>query len=200
MKIIFALVLVLVLLPKAVLSQGALYLSNLGESSSGGYVGGGSQNFETGEASSGYILNSVTLQMGGYAPIASNFSVSIYSDNSGQVGVSVGLLSGNSDPETAGQYIYAASGIVLNSTTTYWIVAVCDSSSSNPLFPPGGYIWPSTMSSNYVSEDGWKIDNSGNPEFPTILQFALNATPVPEPSTVAIVGLGLIAVLRRRKN
>jgi hypothetical protein len=189
--------------PQIVLSQGTLYLSNLGESGTGFSVGGGNQSFETGVASNGYVLNSVTLLMGEWLGNASNFNVSIYSDNSGQAGTLLGALNGNNDPETAGQYIYTASGIILNSTTPYWIVASCDTGSPVPPFPPGGYAWQITHSPNYVSASGWSIDTSGNSSSAgsgLLLQFSVNATPVPEPDSFIFWGLGIAAILLRHKK
>jgi hypothetical protein len=190
-------------------AQGTLYLSNLGESGGDLSVQGGKQSFETGTASNGYMLNSITLLMGPWQGYASNFSVSIYNDNNGQAGVLISALDGNSDPETAGQYVYTATGIFLNSTTPYWIVATCDRSPSSPPFPLVGYSWQVTSSTNFVSADRWSVgsavvntpipvgDNS-----PRLLQFALNATQVPEPSVFALGGLalGLARVARRSRS
>ena len=170
--------------PQVVLAQGVIYLSNLNIFGNGFSVGGGSQSFQTGVASDGYILNWITLSMGEYLPNASNFNISLYSDDIGQAGVLIGALSGDTDPETAGQYVYTASDILLDSLTTYWIVATCDSSSPNIISPPDGYTWQMANSLDYASANGWNIDNSGNSSLigNGLLQFAVNATPVPEPN------------------
>jgi hypothetical protein len=174
-------------------AQGTLYISNLGEPGSGFSVGGGSQSFQTGVASNGYILNSITLLMGDWLGNASNFVVSINSDNSGQPGTILANLSGNGDPETAGQYVYAASSLTLNSNTTYWIQATCDSSSLGPLFPPGGYAWQITTSPNYTSADGWNTSGVGNSVGNGwLLQFGVSATAVPESNSSALTVLGLV--------
>jgi len=180
-------------------SQGTIYLSNLGESGAGFSVGGGSQQFATGLSSNGFALNSVTLVMGAMLDNASNFAVSIFDDNVGTPGNLLGLLNGNSDPRTAGEYAYTNAGLILASSTTYWIVASCDSSSPNPpIMPPGGYTWQETLSQNILASGGWSA-GIGNTGFTgTTFQFAVNATPVPEPSTCALFGVAAFLFPRRK--
>ena len=181
-------------------AQGTLYLSNLGESGTGFVVGSGSQSFVTGTASNGYALNYITLFMGNMLDNASNFNVLVYNDNGGQVGIPLGTLNGNNNPSTAGQYNYTASNLVLTSNTTYWIVTTCDSSSPGNPLPPGGYTWKFTLSQNYSSSGNWSI-GPGNVGFGgSVFQFAVNATPAPEPSVCALFGFGLTTILFRRRN
>ena len=148
-------------------------------------------SFETGISSIDKILNSITLLMGDFLPDASNFNVSVHSDNAGQAGILVGALSGNTDPETAGQYVYTASDIILNSTTTYWIFATSDSGSPNMVSPPGGYAWQMANSLDYISADGWNINTDGNSSLigGGLFQFAVNAKPVPEPGIFGLLAL-----------
>ena len=180
-------------------AQGTLYLSNLSESAIGYTVGGGSQSFVTGSATNGYALTSVTLLMGLKLDNASNFTVSIFNDNAGSLGTLLGLLAGNSDPNTPGEYSYTSAGLFLASSSTYWIVAACDSSSPNPpIAPPGGYTWQETISQNIFTSDGWGV-GVGNTGFNgAVFQFAVNATPVPEPSTCALLGVAALLFLRRK--
>jgi hypothetical protein len=196
----------LIFAPQVVISQGVDYLSNLGETGSGLSVEGGEQSFETDLNGNGYSLNSVTLLMGNWEGYADNFSVSIYNDNSGQAGISIGTLNGNSDPETAGQYVYTASDIILNPNTTYWIVATCDRISPSPPFPSVGYAWQVTSSTDYASAGQWSIGAaliyapgpfSGGNGF---LQFGINATTVPEPSVLGMLALSGLFFNFRRSN
>lgn len=200
MKILFIALFTLAL-PALLLAQGTLYFSNLSQPVSGYLIGNGAQPFTTGLASNGYILNSVTILMGNWLGGASNFVVSICDDNNGQPGTSLGTLSGNSDPESAGQYIYSAQGILFTASSIYWIVGSSDVAPSSGLFPPGGYVWQLTSSSAYTSSDGWSISTVNSMGI-LCLQFSINATPTPEPCAFALVGLaiGLMLVMGRRSK
>lgn len=189
-------------------SQGVIYLSNLGETSAGGglAVGGGNslaQPFQTGTNAAGYYLNSVQLLMSASGTTANAFGLSLYSDNGGVPGNSFAILSGPGNPTAAGLYAYTASGITLSPSTAYWIVAAAETSFGD------FYWWTVENSANYTAADGWSmnatspygyiIQNSsltGNGLAP--LQFDVSATPVPEPETSALAGLGLMAGLLKR--
>jgi len=174
-----------------------MYLSNLGEATFGYAAGYGFQSFQTGTAATGYILNSVTLAMGNWDGNASNFVVAVYHDGGGQPGPLLGALSGSNDPETAGLYIYTASGLTLNPGTIYWIVA-----NSDLILPPpppqppfGGYFWNFTASPNYSSSDGWSLIPSANGYF---MQLALDGASVPEPRALGLIPLGVVVILASR--
>ena len=189
----------IVVVTQTVNGQSIVYVSNLSEPLYGYNVGNGSQAFQTGTASGGYLLNSITLVMGYRLDNASNFNVSVYSSFNGQIGVSLGSLNGSHNPESAGEYVYTASSLTLSPNTEYCIVATCDSWSPDPIhMPPGGYSWQFTDSVNYASTDGWAINNYRG-QFPDFyqFQFAINATPVPEPRFFALVALGAALFLLR---
>jgi hypothetical protein len=181
-------------------AQGTLYLSNLGEASyNGGPFNDGensifspSASFVTGANSGGYVLDSIQVLMGDSGIGPGSFNISIFSDNDGQPGSSLGSLSGSPSPYISGIYTYTSSGIALSSSTPYWILMTSDSP----------YIWEDTLSANYTSSDGWS-------EIPAIsgqqLQFGINAdpagvNPVPEPQTLALMGLGAMAFFFRRRK
>src|ERR1035437_1491971 len=178
-------------------AQGTIYLSNLGETGAGYSVGGGWQSFQTGISSNGYNLNSVTLVMGNWLGNASNFLVSIRADDAGQLGTSLATLNGNSDPETAGEYNYTASNLILNPDTVYWILVNCDSFSPNPFFPSGGYAWQGTLSPNYFFAGDWVANRVGNSfGSVSVFQFAVNATAVTEPASLALFVFGFACLAR----
>jgi hypothetical protein len=187
--------------PLVAQSQGTLYVSNLGETSYNGgpfdygetTTYGLSAGFVTGSNSTGYTLDSIQLLMGNSELGPGTFNVAIYSDDNGQLGTSLGFLSGSPSPYTEGTYTYTSTGIELSASTAYLLVVSSDSP----------YIWYDTTSPNYQSSDGWsEIEGTDGRQ----LQFGIDADPlaissVPEPSVISLAGIsGLIAVFLFRKR
>jgi hypothetical protein len=191
--------------------QGMIFVSNLGGNPAEytGYGLGSNQwlanSFETGTTPAGYQLNSIQIPIGVNGS-PTGFSLSLYSDNSGQPGNNLGTL-GGSNPTDWALYSYTASGIELTSSTTYWIVVT----SPTPAYSDNSFYWVLTSDTDYTSSDGWSMNPgvwrasfsggsswSGGTGSP--FQFAINATPAPEPEICSLVGFGLLAIfLRRRK-
>jgi hypothetical protein len=198
-----------ILAPRPAPAQETAYLSNLSEATADTVESLDADwlaaEFTTGADSGGYALNSVDLLFGDTSGSpGSGFVLMLYADSSGQPDSSIGTLSGSSAPDTAGTYNYTASGITLSPSTPYWLVA-------RPTPLTGPYLWNYTASTNYTSSDGWIMNtarydsssahgsywasNSGE-----ALQFDVNATPVPEPQTIALAGLGLLFLRRNFRN
>lgn len=188
-------------------AQGTLYVSSLGTTNPI-FVGLGAnywmaQPFQTGPAASAYSLDSVQLLMLVTGTSSgNNLHVSLYSDNGGEPGSSLAPLSG-SDPTSSGLCTYTASSVPLAASTTYWILV--NSGLVQNGFPV--FLWGATQSSDYVSNGGWGL---GAPMYSTDSaswqpapyyagQIAIRAT-VPEPSAGVLLGLGLAAVLLRRRK
>ncbi len=160
-------------------------LSNAGEPAGGSVFYGSdlwiAQPFETGNISDGYTLN-LCLVLGG----AFSSSLSIYSDNNGTPANSLGL-----------------GGIALSASTTYWIVATASTpAQTSGLFSSS---WSYASDNNYSSSsDNWSInptfdlstDGSNWTSYATHspFQFTITSTPVPEPSTCSLAGLGLAII------
>ena len=150
------------MLPQFVQAQGTLYLSNLGQTTVGSMDIGSdawiAQYFTTGTNPNGYIVNSIQLSMSSASGNPSGFTVSIYSSpGNGAPGTSLGSLSG-SDPVTGGVYTYTTSGIVLSSSTFYFVVAT----STTPI-AQGAYHWNAANSFGeiYTSPgDPWTIQDA----------------------------------------
>ena len=210
MKSIIALVSVIgLLLPTMTLAQSTLYVSNLGQTSTGiAAIGSDSwiaQSIVSGTNSSGYVLNSVQLLMNAASGSPSGFNVSIYSSLSGLPYNNLGNLVG-SDPSAGGLFTYAASDLDLSPSTFYFVVVTA----ATPV-AQGSYIWSGEDGPYSIGEQQWAIPDSYNtsPDGSSwtrhirlnIPQLGIYATAVPEPTTLALAGLGLacMSLLRRRR-
>ena len=100
-----------------------LLVSNFGKSTSGNTANNKdlAQAFSTGSNADGYILTSVSVSW--RVNSNSNFTLSIYTDNSGAPGTSLGALTGTSGLNIYGSFEYTSStGIELDPNTTYFLV------------------------------------------------------------------------------
>ena len=200
-----------ILIPPACLGQGTVYLSNLSLQSTGNAsVASDSwhaQAFDTGTNRAGYVLNFVELRMVGASGNPSDFMVTIHTNRYPPVNVypagSIAQLVGSTNPVAPGINTYIpASPITLSGNGGYFIVVTAGTQVAN-----GAYSWSMASSTPdnlaqgwfggqpFYSSDGisWAYSSSGFP------QFAVSATPIPEPSTIALLGPGgyLLAVFRQ---
>ena len=189
------------------------YLSNLAEPRPGGSRIGSNetiaQSFVTGGASGSFTLNSIQISALRIGTPIGNFSLSLYSNNGGIPGSLIGPLSGP-NPSAEMTYTYTASGISLAPQTTYWVAAT----GTAPIGSANGdYIWNYSSTLNYSAIGDWSINSTGNdfalsatggqswtPFSGRIYQFAVNASPVPEPGTWALMLCGGISAAMARKR
>ncbi len=208
--IVFA---VALLAPQITQAQGTTtFLSNLGQTSTGSaYVGSDSwlaAGFYTGNNAGGYVLNSVQLEMLNATGNPTGFTVMIYTATGAEspAGLpvsSLGTLTGSSDPATSGNYTYTApSSLSLSSESLYFIVVTAGTTVAN-----GAYEWSYTSTTTDQSMNGWIasitfssstgssswVGLGGNPNY-NFSQFALLATPVPEPGILGLFALGGLLV------
>ena len=191
------------LAPQAAQSQGTMYVSSLGQPSTGSVAVGSdswqAEFFATGKNPGGYLLNSIQLAMAPASGAPSQFIVALYSAHdpiAHRPDSSLGILAGSSDPETSGIYNYTASGVTLPPSTYYYVVLTSGTTVSS-----GFYAW-SFNNSPPVTSGGWggtqNLFNSSDGsswhfayEDP---QFSVTATVVPEPDTLSLLALaGLLS-------
>ena len=200
---------VALLAAQIVQAQGTMtYLSNLGQSSAGSLAVGNNswlaEVFVTGTNASGYSLNSIQLGMADSSGNPSNFTTMLYSSAGASFlpGFSLGTLDSSLNPTAAGTYTFtSASNLMLSPSTDYFIVLTAGTAVAN-----GSYEWSYTGANFYNPSGGWAslgnvwILNDGSHWNSTgdSVQFAINATPIPEPGVLGLFGLGGLAFVWHR--
>ena len=170
------------------------------------------QSFLTNNQS--WTLTSATLFFNEAYDTSGNLFVDVYSNATDVPGSSLGGLSGSDNPASEGQYTYTSTGISLDPSTTYWLVAGVSSGD-------GAYGWFYDNSGSITSTGVWSIpptstfagtSDSGSswdsyPGLPLLFSIEATATspsPVPEidpnslGSVLALV-LGSLGLLERRR-
>jgi hypothetical protein len=200
-----------------VTAQGTVtYLSNVAQTSAGGTAVGSDSwlaaSFGTGNNSGGYLLDSVQFGMADASGSPNGFIAMLYSANT-QAGFSpgakVGSLNGSGAPAIAGDYTYTPdSGLTLSPNTVYFIVITAGTTVAD-----GAYEWSYAGTYSYNTSAGWQapivfgaVDNyqSSDGSHWSLLggppQFAIKATPAPEPGVLGLFALGgLLVAFQRRK-
>ena len=200
---------VVMLMPAcALMAQGSLtYLSYL-DSRTGGAQSVASdswlgEGFRTGtNISVLYRLDSVELLMGNAIGNPDGFSVSLYSGDQFFPVEKIADLDGPTSPASAGVYEYTASSVILSPATLYYLVVAAAVPSAI-----GSYRWQHVDPTDFerVSIDQWGVstpssfsaDGQAWSRGGHIFQFAVNATVIPEPSSLALVGLAGICLAGR---
>lgn len=177
-------------------AQGTLFVSNLGQTPTGGAAIGSdswiAQSFVTGASSGSYTLNSIQLMMNPSSGDPNGFAVSIYAALGGAPQNQLGTLTGP-DPAAGGILTYTASDIALSGGAGYFVVVTA----ATPI-AQGAYNWSAANGvtrngdwiindSYYASADGssWSGHARGD-----VFQMAIFATPAPEPDTLGLLALG----------
>jgi hypothetical protein len=166
--------------------------------------------FITGER--GTTFESVTIPLMAFASSQGDFRVSLHLDDAGLPGgmMTDGVLSGNNGPRASGLYTYAAvADLFFDPNTRHWVVAECDFATPN-----ANYGWYDTLSFGYSSAAGWQLPGhlasshdagatwrtNEDALIPRPLKFEIAGTIIPEPSSLALAGLGTLALALRRQR
>ena len=214
MKSIISMFVVGLLAQQIAVAQGTTtYLSNLGQASAGSLAVGSDSwlaaPFLTGNNAGGYVLDSVQLALADAADSPSGFTVMLYA-GANPVGPGpasyLATLHGSLDPVAAGVYTFTpASTLTLRPGVFYDVVLTAETPVA-----VGAYEWSFATTSAYNPTDYWlaggPVLTSGNGSSPwnvsgaTCAQFAINATDVPEPSTLGLLALGGFVFLWHRRK
>ncbi len=197
-------------LPVLTQAQGTIYVSNLDQTPIGSLAVGSDSWIAQGfyilpSDPKTYVLNSIQLLIAPATGSPSGFSVSIYSRPFGSTGDIrehyVGTLSGSPNPVNAGVYTYEASGITLSSSESYDLIVTGGTPVAH-----GTYGWSAVDGG--IENGSWDIANgyaSSSDGMVWVghvrqgaLQMAINATPIPEPATWVLAGLGFLLLVIRR--
>ncbi len=192
--------------PQISQAQGTLYISSLSANSTGSASVGSNSwlaaGFGTGNNAGGYVLNSIQLGMMNASGNPSGFTVLICASAADpvNVGSSLGTLTGSANPATAGTYTYnAGSEISLSPSTAYYIVITAETAVANGAYSLSESAYPPTSSGDWGSDHAVLESVNGLPgwgaiPYEGIAQFAIYATPVPEPGVIGLLGLGGLLV------
>ena len=184
-------------------AQGTIYISNLGANSLGTVAIANNawlaQSFGTGPNSQGYSLNNIQLSLTPASGTPSGFSVFLYGGNGAYPSNSLASLTGPSNPSQGGIVTFSDSSLALLPSTRYWIVLTAQSTLSS-----GAYSSSIASFFTYTASDNWWMDRyyaksldglnwvDNNVGFN--LQFAVNATAIPEPSSLALYLCGSLLI------
>jgi hypothetical protein len=198
-------------IPQGAQAQGTTYISNLGQSSSGSTPIASDSwfavPFYTGANNGGYFLDSIQLSMTDASGAPSGFTVMLYTVGLGSPfpGYSLGSLSGSFTPSTAGIYTFTAPPNVVAAYSAYFIVLTAGTAAAN-----GAYEWSLSGINSYNPTGGWGVSpppffnstdgRNWTPVFGTYPQFAINATPVPEPGVLGLFVLGGLSLIWLRRK
>ena len=207
---------VALLAPQIVQAQGTMtYMSNLDQASAGSLAVVSDSwlaaEFETGTNSSGYLLDSIQLEMTDATGNPSGLTVMLYRSAAGvpspaTPGISLGTLVGSLNPVSGGIFTYSpASNLTLSPQIDYFIVLTARTAVAD-----GTYQWSDVGANSYNPSGGWAYNGSlasGNGSILSwnsisgdYVQFSINATPIPEPGVFALLGLGGLAFLWHRRK
>ncbi len=173
------------------------------------------QGFHTGDNAGGYYLNSATLAFDNAFGQPASFTLDIFNTTANRApNASLGQLTGSSDPDIRGNYLYSAQDLLLQPGSDYAMVVKAAGTVS---VQNDQYLWYRSASTSITAADGWQAAGMwGWIEQPSIwgstypshtwfssfvgyppAAFSLTVTPVPEPGSFALLIASAPLLLRR---
>jgi hypothetical protein len=191
-------------------AQGTMtYLSNVDQASAGSLAVGSDSwlaaGFQTGTNATGYTLDTIELGMADASGSPSDLTVTLYTRHIGALdirGNDLGTLDGSLNPTTADIYTYTPDSSITLSANTQYVIML----SAGTAVASGAYDW-SVANGSYDASGNWNpagrysSSNGGlswNLVSGGVFQFAIDATPIPEPGVLALSGLGGLLLLWHR--
>jgi uncharacterized protein (TIGR03382 family) len=146
-----------------------------------------------------YTLDFVTLRLA-FFDTDSVPMVQLYSNAGTVPGSLIHTLSNPTISVTTDDFVFTpTSTVTLDAGETYWIVVWNDAPVAN------SFRWmansPSIVPTGVAINAGYRFSNGGPPptgNSTTLNSYSVNATIIPAPSGLALLGLGLVALRRRR--
>jgi hypothetical protein len=201
------------LAPQIVQAQGTItYVSSLSQNSTGNVLVGSDSwmavDFFTGSNAGGYSLNSIQLGIADASGNPNGFTAMLYTATGGPAvvpGSSLGTLDGSLNPAVGGIFTYTpASSLTLSPNTIFFIVLTAGTTIANGAYSWSESAYPPSINNwgmgNGIIESGNGISGWSPTPYLGIAQIAINATPIPEPGVLGLVGLGGLAFLWHRKK
>jgi hypothetical protein len=154
-------------------------------------------------------LSSITIDLIDATAANGGFFLSLWSDVSGEPGLRLLTLNGNTDPNTAGTYSYTGD-YALDSGTTYWVIAGIDADNSSWYH----WTWTNSTAEDSGSLTGWDIPDQYNSSpdqgatwpngFSGPQRFTVNgdvaAVPVPGTAALPLIGVAGLRLYRQSRS
>jgi hypothetical protein len=154
-------------------------------------------SFSTGSGSES--LTDVKLLLGNTSYSTGSFTVSLFSDNNtapGTLDAVLGTIQDNTLSNSFTIVDLAVSGIALSANTRYWIELT--SSNSTAL-----WAWANTSVSDVGTASEWYAESGyvySNDSGPYQMQINVSDSVVPLPSTLALLAIGTVGLMRRKQH
>jgi len=154
-------------------------------------------SFSTGN--SAMILDSVAVNLANPTGSTGAWNLGVYADSSTTPGSEIGFANGNADSligPSSTIITFGGGGLFLAANTRYWVGITSEEANpssiywnfSNDLSGP-------EVGSEYFSYLGGVYSNAGFP-----YQMRVEATAVPEPASLACLGVGALALIRKQRR